>query len=180
MVCASRQGVYVQQLVCTLREPLNVSYFRDAWQQLLERHAVLRTSFHLDVHDQPVQEVHEWVDWELEESDWREVGIPERERRLASYLRDDRRRGFALERPPLWRLHLVRLGQNDYRLVWTSHHALFDGRSRVILLHELFALYDASLRGTPLSLEPPRPFEDHVRWLNGRDLRRRGATGAIC
>ena len=38
--------------------------------------------------------------------------------------------------------------ENDYRLVWTSHHALFDGRSRVILLHELFALYDASLSGT--------------------------------
>jgi amino acid adenylation domain-containing protein len=167
---AAQEGAYIQQLVCTLREELNVSLFRNAWRRLLERHAVLRTSFSVEDENQPVQLVHDQVDWELEESDWTYLDILEKENRLAACLREDRRRGFALELPPLWRLHLIRMEENDYRLLWTSHHALFDGRSRAILLKELFALYEASLFGTELPLDPPRPFEDHVRRLDGHDF----------
>ncbi len=162
--------MYIQQLICTLREALNVSLFRDAWRRLVDRHAVLRTSFLLENRDEPVQAVDPYVDCEWEESDWREVGIGQREERLAAYLRDDRRRGIALERPPLWRLHLFHMEENDYRLVWTSHHALFDGRSRVILLHELFDLYEALLSSKALSLARAHSFEDHVRQQNGRDF----------
>ena len=163
--------MYIQQLVCTLREALDVSLFRDAWQRLVDRHAVLRTSFHLETRGLPMQAVHRSIDWELDESDWRQLGILEGEKRLVAFLRDDRLRGVALERPPLWRLHLFRLGESDYRLVWTSHHALFDGRSRTILLQELFDFYAAFLSGADLSLERPSSFEDHVRRLNGHDFK---------
>jgi amino acid adenylation domain-containing protein len=166
---AAREGVYVQQLVCTLDEAVKVSFLRAAWQDLVDRHAVLRTCFHLDDRDEPDQEVRQNITWELEESDWRHFGLEAGEQRLEVYLGDDRRRSFGLEHPPLWRLHLFRLADLDYRLVWTSHHALLDGRSRLILLRELFALYDACGEGKTLSLEPPRSFGDHVRWLTTRD-----------
>jgi amino acid adenylation domain-containing protein len=166
----SRDGVYVQQLVVTLRESFRVPLFRAAWQRLVDRHDVLRTSFCLDDLDEPVQRVHESIDCDLDECDWRQAGIHEGEQRLAAYLRDDRLRGFALDDPPLWRLSLFRLGEDDYRLVWTSHHALLDGRSRLLLLEELFAFYDASIRGTIPWLEPPRPYRDHIRELTDRDF----------
>ncbi|MEI8212293.1 MAG: amino acid adenylation domain-containing protein [Planctomycetota bacterium] len=167
----AQDGVYVQQLIATLHEPLNVSLFRDAWQRLVEHHAVLRTSFHIEERDPPFQKVHPRINWEMEVSDCRDVGTVAGEQQIAAYVRNEQRRGFGLENPPLWRLRLFSLNECDHRLVWTSHHALLDGRSRVILLRDLFALYDALLHGNPLSLESPQPFEDHVRQLTNRDFR---------
>ncbi len=77
--------------------------------------------------------------------------------------------GFEPARPPLWRIVLVRLAVDDHRLVWTSHHALLDGRSRRLVLGELFALYEGSRRGRDLSLGRPPPFGEHARWLAARD-----------
>jgi len=166
----AQDGVYVQQLIATLYEPLNVSLFRDAWQRLVEHHAVLRTSFHIEERDPLFQRVHPRINWEMEVSDCRDVGTVAGEQQIAAYVRNEQRRGFGLENPPLWRLRLFSLSECDHRLVWTSHHALLDGRSRVILLRDLFALYDALLHGNPLSLESPQPFEDHVRQLTSRDF----------
>ena len=36
------------------------------------------------------------------------------------------------------RLVLCRLGPTESRLVWSYHHAIIDGRSRVLILRELF------------------------------------------
>jgi amino acid adenylation domain-containing protein len=169
-VRAETEGAYVQQLVWTLEETVDVSLFHVAWQHLVDRHEVLRTSFQLESPDGPIQMVHGQVDWSVEVSDWRELGIAHAERRFKAYLRDERRRGFAIAQSPLWRWSLFRLDDSDSRLVWTSHHALFDGRSRLILLRELLALYNGINRGTVPALAPARPFGDHVRWLTARDF----------
>ena len=160
-----RDGTYVQQMVCTLREALNVECLETAWQCVVDRHAVLRTGFHFADGDMPVQEVVPRLSCRIERRDWRGAGTAESEQRLDAYLRLDRRQPFALERAPLWRLWLFRLAEHDYRLVWTSHHALLDGRSRRLLLEEIFTLYDARCQGVEPHLEEPHPFERYVRWL---------------
>src|SRR5262249_17078324 len=63
-----------------------------------------------------------------------------------------------------------RLAEHDYRLVWTSHHALLDGRSRRQVLEQVFALYDALCKGRGQWVQPPRPFHDHVQWLVAKDF----------
>ena len=68
-----RSGMYVQQMVGQLHEPLNVPAFRRAWQQIAERHAVLRTSFCLEHCDGPLQQVHQRVVLPFEEQDWRSL-----------------------------------------------------------------------------------------------------------
>ena len=83
-----------------------------------------------------------------EDSDWREVGILQNERDVSPLTCE--MTGAAASHSNALRLSLLPSGSSWNKMitasVWTSHHALFDGRSRVILLHELFALYDASLR----------------------------------
>ena len=74
----AREGVYVQQIVCALNESLDVRNLRGAWRRLVNRHAVLRTCFHLDDGDEPFQKVCRRIVWEMDESDWRESGIEAR------------------------------------------------------------------------------------------------------
>ena len=66
-------AMYFEQLGCTLQGDLNIPAFRQAWQRVVRRHSVLRTSFLWDRPDKPLQLVHQEVEipWEIE--DWREL-----------------------------------------------------------------------------------------------------------
>ena len=158
-------GLYIQQLVCAIREELNVTAFVRAWQHLFTHQSTLRTSFCWDGVQGPVQEVDSGLTLPFAHEDWRNVERAEQETRLASYLLADRERGFGFDEAPLMRCALLRLADDDYRFVWTSHHALFDGRSRLLLLRQLSALYEDCSR----DLES-LPFRDYIDWLETQDL----------
>src|SRR5262245_53789023 len=75
-------GGYLQQLVCTLPEAVQLPALDRAWACVLERHGVLRTSFRWEGLDEPVQTVVPHVDLPVQTHDW--CGLPpeEQERRL--------------------------------------------------------------------------------------------------
>jgi len=162
-------GVYVEQVVATLREPLDADQLVRAWQRLLERHAVLRTRFRWQDVDAPVQEVLERAEIPVERLDWRAFTENEVSRHFSSLATEERERGFDLAQAPLMRLVLVRTAETEHRMLWTVHHALLDGHSRVLLFRELFVLYEAFMRGTEPQLAEPRPFRDYIAWLRTLD-----------
>ncbi|MFQ5610897.1 MAG: amino acid adenylation domain-containing protein [Anaerolineae bacterium] len=166
---APGSGVYIQQAVLNTPADLNVSIFARAWQRVVARHPVLRTSFRWQGLDRPRQEVHRNVDLPLTRHDWRDVPAEEQEQRLRAYLTADRRQGFALTDAPLLRLALFRLGEAGYRCLLTYHHLLLDTRSLHIVLREVSAFYQALPQGRQLELEQPRPFRDYIDGLRARN-----------
>ena len=159
-----RGGFYIQQYVCTLREPLRLAGYRSAWQRLADRHPVLRTSFHMDALPEPLQRVAPFARLAWTEHDWRALPAEAREEGLRRFLIEDRFTPFRLENPPLSRFALFRFADEEYRLVWTSHHALIDGHARRILLREVFEDYDAQVAGRTFVPAERRAFGDYVRW----------------
>lgn len=164
------EGAYVQQIVCSVGESLDVPLFRSAWQRVLDRHPVLRSSFHWEGVEEPFQEVHRDLECPFKNEDWRAVTPESQQERLQSYLRADRQRGFESAKAPLLRVALFRLADCDYRIVWTFHHALLDGRSDFLVLKEVFDLYDASCDGQEFELKQLRPFSDYIERLAGLDF----------
>ena len=156
--------LYFEQLTAELEGPLDVPAFTGSWQQVIERHAALRTAFLVAGVERPLQLVRREAElpWTLE--DWRDLPAGILEERWEHLLAVDRARGFDLARPPLMRLILVRTGEGSHRLVWSSHHLIFDGWCFSLLLSEVLALYE----GTPLP-PSPRPYRDYVAWLVHRD-----------
>ena len=163
-------GVYVQQLICALHEDLNVSAFHRAWQRIVRRHPIFRTSLSWEGPGEPLQQVHRDVGLPFNIHDWSGLPQDRQDELLQSFVRLDRRHGFHLNEAPLMRLALFRLSQADYRLIWTSHHVLLDGRSRLLVLKELFALYEAFCRGRNLHLKRPPPYRRYIDWLCRQDL----------
>jgi NRPS condensation-like uncharacterized protein len=161
---APQSGVDIEQMVIGLHENLNISAFEQAWQHVIQRQPVLRTSFHWTGLDEPRQTVHGQVNLLLTRQDWRELSAQEQERRLAAYCQADRRRGFNLSEAPLMRLALFRLGEADYHCIWTFHHILLDGRSLPLILRELFAIYETFGHSQDLQLVPPRPYRNYIDW----------------
>lgn len=166
----SHSGVEIEQMVYTLHEALEVKTFLCAWQRVVGRHAIMRTSFPVCGQDEPVQQVHANVNLEWHREDWRGFSKAEQRQRLTSFLKHDRLRGFQISEAPLNRFALFQLSENDYEFVWTFHHAIIDGRSFVLVLQEVFAFYEAFAKGEELELPLPRPYRDYIAWLNQQDL----------
>ncbi len=162
---APQSGVDIEQMIIGLHENLNVSAFNQAWQRLIERHPVLRTSFRWQGLKKPLQDVHRQVSLTLTQYDMRDLSVQEQESQLETYLRFDRQRGFELTEAPLMRLILFQVGEADYRCIWTFHHILLDGRSFPIILGELFDFYEAFCQGQDLQLKQPRLYQDYIEWL---------------
>ena len=167
---APESGVYVNQKTCELRGELRIPAFDSAWQKVLERYAVLRTSFLWEELDEPVQIVHRKLTVMLEQHDWQGRCSADQKAAFAQYLNADRRRGFDLSTAPLIRLTLFQTAAGAYRFLWTTHHLLLDGWSNQLLLKELLAIYHANCRGEELHLPPIRPYRDYIAWLQAQDL----------
>lgn len=166
-------GVYVEQVWCRIRGDLDAGWFRAAWERVMARHAVLRTSFLFKEVDEPAQVVHRAVDVPLTVTDWEGREAGEQERFFATILRTDAGRGFEPDVAPLMRLLLIRTAPRKYRLLWSFHHALLDGWSVPLVIGELFAAYGSLARGGEPSLPLPGAYRDYIVWLRRQD--RQGA-----
>jgi len=160
-------GLYVRHLVVELSGALEVERLQEAWASLLDRHAVLRTSFHWQEVAHPVQVVARRVALPWEEKDWRHLARlsdDERQRSMAELLRSDLQRGFDLAQPPLLRLTLVRTGEASWELVWSFHHLILDGWSLILLLREVFAVYAELCRGRRPAVAKVVSYKDFITW----------------
>ncbi|MDY7076204.1 MAG: amino acid adenylation domain-containing protein, partial [Chloroflexota bacterium] len=166
---APESGVYFEQLSCTLRGNLDVPAFERAWQRVVERHPVLRTSFVWKRLDKTLQVVHRRVRLPLEQQDWRGMSLAEQEARLEAFLQAERSRGFNLAQPPLVRLALMRTEENGHSFVMNHHHLLLDGWSLPLLMKEVMTFYEAFSKDQELDLEPGRPYRDYIAWLQKQD-----------
>ena len=166
---APESGAYFEQVSCTVQGDLDVVAFRHAWQALVDRHAILRTGFVWEGLGEPVQIVHRQVSLPWEEQDWRGLPSIRQEDSFASFSREDRSRGFALDKAPLMRVALLRVTDDAWRLLWSHHHLLLDGWSLPLLLKEVLASYEAHRQGRSAPLERPRPYRDFIAWVQRQD-----------
>jgi amino acid adenylation domain-containing protein len=164
-------GVDVEQLLITLPETLKMGPFERAWRWAAQRHAILRTAFRWEDTDQPLQAVHADCPIEVVWHDWRALAAADVERQWEELLGTDRRRGFNLDAPPLWRLAVVQTGRREHRVVLSFHHLLLDGRALVVLLAEVFAAYAAYAGNGEPAAAPPVPYRDYIDWLQTHDWR---------
>ena len=166
----SQSSVDVEQIVCRLNEQLEASLFEKSWNRLIDRHPILRTAFRWVGLQEPLQDVYRDVQVPLNQLDWSGFSEEEQNKQLKEFLADDRRRGFVLSEVPLMRLNLFVLAEDRYIFIWTFHHTLLDGRSFTLLLQELFKIYEAYWQGEEIQLDTPRPFRDHIDFLQQMDL----------
>jgi len=165
-------GVDIEQIVCQLDESLDTTAMLRAWELIVSRHTILRTAFVWEGISEPLQQVYDSVQLPSEIFDWSGVDAPEQAARWDRLLVADRKLGFELSHAPLMRLRIVQLGQSSYRMLWTFHHALLDGRSFPIVLREVFTVYTAfrdGVQGGP-DLASRKPYYDYIEWLRTQDL----------
>ncbi|MBE4753751.1 amino acid adenylation domain-containing protein, partial [Corallococcus sp. ZKHCc1 1396] len=162
-------SAYFQQLSWTITSALDEPAFLRAWEACLQRHTILRSSFHWEELPTPLQVVHSRVELPFEQLDWRTLSEAEQQHRFEQLLLQDQQRGFELRRAPLVRLTAIRLADASVRFLWSHHHLLVDGWSVGLLISEVFALYATLRSGRTPQPAPKAPFRDYIDWLSRRD-----------
>lgn len=163
-------GMYMEQVSCTLRGDFNLTAFKQAWQHVMERHAILRTAFVWENLNEPLQIVSRQVELPIEQNDWRALSPAEQHERWTEYLKADRQRGFAPAQSPLMRIMLARITDETLYCIWSFHHLLLDGWCISMMLREVFTFYEAFNQGVQVDMELSRPYRDYISWLQRRLL----------
>ncbi|WP_433525469.1 amino acid adenylation domain-containing protein [Nocardia pseudovaccinii] len=158
---------YTVQSLLTLAGTVDAARLRRAAQALLERHENLRVAF-AETDDGPRQLVLAGGEIRWHDIDLTDIADDdERDRELDRLIALDARTRFELDRPPLIRFTLIRIGADIYRLVMTNHHLVLDGWSTPLLVRELLTLYVT--RGDTSALPPAHSYREFLAWLDEQD-----------
>ncbi len=162
---------YFLQLSWRISGRLEIGWMRQAWQQLMARHPILRTSFRWQGLDRAHQVVHREPSLPWHELDLRALTGDAQEAAVETFRTVDQARGvdFSETRHPVMRLTLIRLAEDHFVFNWSYHHILLDGWSMPPLLGELFDLYRAGRGGGVAELQARRPYRDYIAWLEHQD-----------
>ncbi|MFZ5515906.1 MAG: amino acid adenylation domain-containing protein [Candidatus Zhuqueibacterota bacterium] len=171
-IYAPESGEYIEQMSCKIDGQLDVTAFERAWQEVLNRHTILRTAFVWEDLDEPLQVVQSGLELKVNQLGWRTMAEAEIAERLHQFLETDRKQGFDLSEAPLMRVTLIQRSDDVFQFVWTHHHLLLDGWSVPLLLGEVFAFYDGFHTGQPVNRATSRPYRDYIAWLQQQDLSR--------
>ncbi|WP_095962040.1 non-ribosomal peptide synthetase [Pseudomonas ogarae] len=155
-------GHYINQLRVDV-QGLDVERFRQAWQAAMDAHEVLRSSFVWEGDfKRALQVVHKHLEVAFLFHDWDARANPPQD--LDALALTQRQQGFELEAAPLLRLVVVRVAEDRYHLIYTSHHILMDGWSNSQLLGEVLQRYSGQA--------PARTsgrYRDYIDWLQRQD-----------
>ena len=159
---------YAVQLIWELPHNLNVPFFKQSLNILIQRHPILRVYFEWKDQSQPLQYVQDTIELPWHEYDWTQSPNIQQQERFELFLKTDRQTNFSLSRPPLMRVSSFRLTDKEYKVVLSMHHILLDGWSMNILLRELNQIYAACSNHQAITLIRPPLFFDYIFWLQNQ------------
>ncbi|MEG5173407.1 amino acid adenylation domain-containing protein [Microcoleus sp. B3-D7] len=147
-----------------LKGRLNVVVLELSLKEIVRRHEALRTTF-ATVDGQPVQVVGQNFNFGLQVLDLQQLAETEREEKVKQLAAEEASKPFDLTKGPLLRASLLHLDAEEYVLLLTLHHIIFDGWSIGVFLQELAALYEAFSIGKPSPLpELSIQYADFAIW----------------
>jgi amino acid adenylation domain-containing protein len=143
---------------------LRVDYLEAAFNKIIQRHEILRTTF-VQQADKPVQVIKAHLELPITIIDLTSLRPEEREARAQHSINDAIKQPFDLCQGPLLRMQLFKLQEDEYIFLVLLHHIVSDGWSMHLLNYELSTFYTAALHHQEMSLPTlPIQYADFALW----------------
>jgi tyrocidine synthetase-3 len=137
-----------------LKGNLDIERFEKAFQEIVRRHEILRTSFE-SVKGELFQKPHSAIDFK--------ISLIKATAEIPSIVKDFIQ-PFDLHQAPLFRIGLVETAPEEYVLLFDIHHIITDGISNSLLIDEFVQIYS----GKDLAL-PELEYRDYAEWQQGEE-----------
>lgn len=156
-------SLYHVVFCASMRLPFDEALMRGVLDELALRHEVLRTSYDFDRYSVPLQLVHRSARVPLVVDDLRGLDEAEREAAFDRWSRQEALSPFDVHVPPLLRVFVHRITDEEFRFTLSFNHAVLDGWSDASLVTEFMQRYQARLEGRALPAEPlPIKYRDYI------------------
>ncbi|MDD2050656.1 condensation domain-containing protein, partial [Pseudomonas putida] len=143
---------------------LNLQALEQAFADLMQRHATLRTAFARQ-DDGSVEPVAITAPVQVEQQDFTHLEAQAREEQVHAAARQQMLQPFDLESGPLLRVAVLRLQAHEHVLLLTLHHIVSDGWSMNVLIDEFAHCYQARDRHSAPQLLPlTLQYSDYALW----------------
>ncbi|MBI5032797.1 MAG: amino acid adenylation domain-containing protein [Chloroflexi bacterium] len=164
-------GAYNLVNVVRICAPLDLRAMRRAFEKIIARHPILRTTFAAP-EGNPIQRVHTQIsDFYFAEdaSTWSQAQLDQR-------LAQEVYRPFDLEHGPLIRVNVFTRSPQESILALAMHHSVTDLWSIAVLMYELGVFYPAERDGVTATLKLPRA--QYFDFIREQDAMLGGPEGA--
>ena len=147
-----------------LRGALDVEALRLSFEEIIQRHEVLRTTF-VTEEGQGRQVINHLQRWELPTISLEPLDAEEQNEVVRDRFRGDAHTSFDLINGPLLRTRLIRLSSTEHVIIVTMHHIISDGWSMGVFIQEIALLYDAFRQDKPSPLQDLKiQYADYSLW----------------
>ncbi len=147
-----------------LKGPLDVVILEKAYQKVVNRHEILRTTFP-QKNDQPIQKIHPKMKGFFKYIDLHPLPILDSEKEAFNYANMEAKHLFNLQTGPLIRLTHIRINKDSNIIIFNMHHIISDLWSVGNLTYEIKELYESMLYGRKNILdELPIQYSDFTLW----------------
>ncbi len=167
----SESLAYQQPIAVHLRGDLNLEALKQAFDEIVRRHAILRTTF-TDVGGEPAQIIAPFQASRFPIIDLSALPEDQRAEVVRQQVTAEAVRPVDLRQGPVFRYGVLRLGRHSHVVLVVTHHIVFDGWSQGILVREIGELYSTFVSGRVSSLaDPPVQYVDYAFWERTRAAR---------
>ncbi len=156
---------YTLSIVINLKGEVNIQAMRKSWQFIVNHYDILRTIIVNNISKEPLQIVLKEVAFDIKILDLRNKPDYIQKRELENLVTKGKQKGFDLEKAPLMRVTLIRINNDEYKLLWENHHIILDGWSNPIFLKSLMQAYQSYLKNEVPNLPIPAKYESYIGWL---------------
>ncbi|WP_019640672.1 non-ribosomal peptide synthetase, partial [Paenibacillus fonticola] len=164
-----RSEAYFCQFNISLHGLLDLGILEQSLTVLMERHEMLRTLISHKKLSQPLQVVLKERTPSFLFEDLTGIEESRKQERVEAFKQADRARGFDLTNDVLLRIAVLKTGEEQYEMIWSSHHIILDGWSSSILRNELFTIYEQLRNNRPLHLPAAYSYANYMGWLERQD-----------
>ncbi len=160
---------YVVQNEVSLEGRLDPEALKQGFARLTQKHDVLRAVVLHEKLASPKLVVRAEVEPVFDLHDLSAMDLAEAEACFADRRLQAARRGFRLDRGPLVRMALFRMGAQAWRLLVTSHHIVMDGWCNGVFFGQLIRFAREAQAGIASDVRRDASFCDYLKWLDRQD-----------
>jgi amino acid adenylation domain-containing protein len=150
-----------ESITLRFRGPLDVGALTSSFARVVGRHEALRTTFSGDGLTLCISAP--GVIPEASVLDFRGLEAGAQTERFHALLKQEAETPFDLERGPLFRVHYVRVAEEELRVVLTAHHIVCDGWSTAVIIKDWAQFYNAQAAGRSPEFTGAEAFSAYAR-----------------
>ncbi|WP_185150677.1 non-ribosomal peptide synthetase [Cytobacillus dafuensis] len=166
---SKKSKAYFEQVRLEIKKSIDIRVFEESFNRLIARHDILRSIFIHEEVPRPLQVVLNQRQANIHYENIHQLNPEEQEQALTSYLEEDKKRLFELDKDLLMRIAVFETGTSSFTVIWSFHHILLDGWSLGLLWEEFMSIYEGMMTRDPANLPPIQPYSNYINWLEKRD-----------